>query len=98
MQDNTPARTFLTAAALGILGDALLHAAPWGLGTLVWTALFFGLAIPLLQQARPQPWGAVAIPCVGALAASSGLAWRDANVLQAVDIVLFFAFIGLLAL
>ena len=98
MQEPTTSRTFLTAFALGILGDALLHTEPWGINAAIWTALFFIGAIPLLQRVRPQPKAALAIPLIGAMAAAIGLAWRDSSVLTAVDVILLFAFIGLLSL
>jgi hypothetical protein len=98
MQEPTASRIFLTAATLGILGDALLHTAPWGINAAIWTTLFFIGAIPLLQRVRPQPKAALAIPLTGAMVAAIGLAWRDSSVLAAVDVILLLGFIGLLSL
>jgi len=97
-REPAASRLFLTAFALGILGDALLHAAPWGINVPIWTALFFIGAIPLLQRVRPQPKAALMIPALGAMAAAAGLAWRDSNVLTAVDVIILIGFIGLLCL
>ena len=98
MQEPIASRIFLTAFTLGILGDALLHTAPWGINASIWTALFFIGAIPLLQRVKPQPKGALAIPLIGAMAAAIGLAWRDSSVLTTVDVILLIGFIGLLSL
>ncbi len=99
MQETTSSsRLFITAAVLGVLGDALLHAGPWGINASIWVVLLFAVTIPLLQRFRPQPKASLAIPAIGAIAAAAGLAWRDSSVFTAVDIILLFAFIGLLAL
>ncbi len=78
--------TLLPAALLlGLVGDALLRATPWGLNVLLWVSLLLGLLYGLARQlnwtfAGEGKW--LAIP---ALVFAAGFAWRDSSTLRALD-------------
>jgi hypothetical protein len=85
------------AALLGLLGDLLLRALPWGLNAPVWLLALVMVAgllswqakLPLLSGAR---W--LAIP---ALLFAAGIAWRDSQVLLTVNVLAVLLTLGLAA-
>ena len=73
------------ALAIGLLGDGLLRATPWGLNVLLWVGALLGLFYWLarhLSYALPGEGKWLAVP---ALVLAGGFAWRDSQTLRAVD-------------
>ncbi|MGQ0648113.1 MAG: DUF4153 domain-containing protein [Gemmatimonadaceae bacterium] len=91
-------RALLGAVLLGVLADPLLRNEPWGLGLLVWMALFATITIALVRQsARPLSresgiWLGVAVLF------AAGLSWRDAEMLQFFDVLAMLTALVLLAI
>lgn len=82
-----------TAAGLGILGDALLRSAPWGLNLALWTAALV-IAVALLRRWTEADDAAVAwIPL--ALGTAALMAWRDSPTLKALDLIALGVILGL---
>ena len=75
------------ALAVGLLGDGLLRATPWGLNVFLWvlagTAALAILAVRLPLAATGQG-GWLAAPAV---LLAAGLAWRDSTTLKTVDVL-----------
>lgn len=87
--------TLEAALLLGLLGDALLRASPWGLNFLLWAGALVASALAL---ARRRGGGLTAearwlLPSVLLLAAA--FAWRDSPVLRAVDLQLMLLLLAL---
>lgn len=83
-----------TALLLGILGDALLTPAPWGLGAALWAATIVASVLSLAAWGRrggPRAF----LPVGLALPFAFGLVWRDSVVLKTLDV---FAILTALAL
>jgi hypothetical protein len=91
-------RALLGAAALGILADPLLRNEPWGLGLLVWMAVFAVIAIVLVRQNRGPLSRESGLWLVVAVTFAAGLSWRDADLLQAFDVLAMLAALVLLAM
>ena len=74
------------AAMLGVLGDALLRAGPWGINGTLWLAAF-GVALVLLRRcpAPKLPSGDVAV-ATAALALGLAFAWRDSVALKLLNL------------
>ena len=91
-------RALLGAVLLGILADPLLRDGPWGLGLLIWMAVFATIVFALLRQnGRPLSresgiWLAVAVLF------AAGLSWRDADMLQFFDVLAMLTALVLLAM
>ena len=86
------------ALLLGVLGDLLLRATPWGLNVLLWVG---GLTAALAALTRGRRSvlsgeGRWLLPCVLAFAAA--FAWRDSLALQMLDAALILALLSLAAL
>ncbi|HEX6913402.1 MAG TPA: DUF4173 domain-containing protein [Longimicrobium sp.] len=82
-----------TALGLGILGDALLRSAPWGLNVALWTAALV-IAVALLRRWTEADDAALAwIPV--ALGAAALMAWRDSPTLKALDLAALGVILGL---
>ncbi len=86
------------ALALGLLGDGLLRATPWGINVLLWTAALL-IAIAILVR-----WRRLALAGKGlwllapALFFAAALAWRDSSVLKGLDVLMLFITLSLLML
>ena len=91
-------RALLGALLLGVLADPLLRNGPWGLGLLVWMAVFAAIAVALVRQnghplsSESRIWLAVAILF------AAGLSWRDADMLQFFDVLAMLSALVLLAM
>jgi hypothetical protein len=91
--------TILAAAvALGLLGDVLLRAWPWGINATIWLTCVCAVALALprveplgLPRARGTIW------LWAAIAFSLMLAWRASLVLQALNIGAIFLCLGMVA-
>lgn len=74
------------ALLLGILGDALLRATPWGLNVLLWVgALFLALLALLARGRRGALRGEGRWLVLPLLFFSAGFAWRDSLTLRTLD-------------
>jgi hypothetical protein len=97
----SPARPLPAAAiafALGLAGDLLLRALPWGVNVAIWTVLVLGGVIWLMRRERPQPIASIAFAATGALLAAACISWRDSSVLVTLDILLLALFLLFLSL
>src|SRR2546423_2971627 len=87
------------ALLLGILGDALLRATPWGLNVTLWTGALAVALVALLARGRRRAltndgrW--LALPLVFF---SAGFAWRDSPTLQTLDVLALVVTFSLIAL
>lgn len=68
---------------LGILGDALLRATPWGMGFFLWVAALVGVTAVVLERHQEATRLELALLFVAPVFFAFGLAWRDAPVLVA---------------
>ena len=86
------------AILLGVLGDSLLRATPWGLGVAVWIGLAFAGGWALMP-ARPAAGSAVSKwpPALLAFFAIC-LVWRDSPFLKFWDVVAMLGALSLMAL
>ncbi|HWX39588.1 MAG TPA: DUF4173 domain-containing protein [Blastocatellia bacterium] len=85
-KSNLAAGVLYAALGLGIVGDELLRATPWGLNVALFIAIFIGASVALArwQQVDLKPdvnWLAAA-----ALLFAAGFAWRDSTVLKTLDV------------
>ncbi len=91
-------QALLGAVLLGIIADPLLRNGPWGLGLLVWMAVFAAVAIALVRQSgRPLSSESSAWLAVAVLFAA-GQSWRDAGMLQFFDVLAMLTALVLLAM
>ena len=73
------------ALALGMLGDWLLRASPWGASVLVWVLAGLAGLFVLARRLGIAALGEGIWLAVPALLLSAGLAWRDSATLRALD-------------
>ena len=73
------------ALAMGVLGDALLRASPWGINLTLWTLALVAASLALRRWAGLDPAGRAWVPM--ALAIAILMAWRDSPTLKALDIL-----------
>jgi hypothetical protein len=99
---NTSSRAgwavFAAAAGLGLAGDLLLRAWPWGINATIWLIGLCAVAMLLpripsleLPRSRGTTW------LCAAAAFSLMLAWRASPVLQALNLVAIFLCLGMVA-
>ncbi len=78
--------TLLPAALLiGLAGDSLLRATPWGLNVLLWVGLLLGVWYGLARHSRCTLLGEGKWLAVPALVLAGCFAWRDSPTLRALD-------------
>jgi hypothetical protein len=80
---------------LGLLGDALLRATPWGLNVLLWVGAVAAAYGALVRRRRVRLGGEGRWLVPAALAVAFAFVWRDSLTLRTID---FFAILALLAL
>ena len=86
------------ALLLGVLGDLLLRATPWGLNVLLWTSALGATVVALQARRRGAGWrgdSAWLLAPLGCFAAA--FAWRDSttlNVLDALALMVALALVG----
>lgn len=84
---------------MGVLGDALLRATPWGLNATLWVGAFAAAALALARLkgapagARDARWLWLAVVLFAA-----GFAWRDSLTLRALDALMILGALALIAL
>ncbi len=75
------------AAALGMLGDALLRVGPPGVNGFLWTAVLAGAVLLLGRDRMTTTAGDGRWMLLPALLFAAGLVWRDSPALQALDLL-----------
>lgn len=87
------------ALLLGLLGDALLRATPWGLNVLLWIAALVAAMILLVWRRKRELWTTEKIALYGALIVFAGfVAWRDSLMLQTLDVLVILVILSILSL
>ena len=79
-------RLLPAALGIGIAGDMLLRATPWGLNVLLWVGLLLGLFWLLARRSEFPLLGEGIWLAVPALVFAACLAWRDSGTLRALDL------------
>ena len=99
MNDRTRIGLNVLGAALllGLLGDALLRATPWGVNVLLWTGALAASLVALARQRRAalDGDGRWLLPAMVVFAA--GFAWRDSLTLRFMDALAIMLAVALLA-
>ena len=75
-----------TALAIGLLGDWLLRATPWGVNVFLWVLAGLAALLFLARRLGLAALGEGIWLAVPALLLAAGLAWRDSATLRALDI------------
>jgi Domain of unknown function (DUF4173) len=75
------------ALVLGVLGDALLRATPWGVNFLIWVTALVGLAVLLVRWGRVITGGEGRWLVFVAVLFAAGIAWRDSPVVVVLDVL-----------
>lgn len=88
----------LAAVALGVLGDALLRATPWGLNAVLGTAALVVTQLMLLRRHQRGLQGEGRWLLVPILFFAAGMAWRDSPTLKALDGLALLIALALLAI
>jgi len=82
---QTGTRALIAAVALGVTGDSLLRATPWGINIVLWILLLVfcvtALAGPRTTLLNPQRFALTAAMLFFAF----GFVWRDSSVLRGLD-------------
>lgn len=87
------------ALLLGILGDALLRAMPWGLNVSLWSGTLALLLLVLLPRSRSNALsGDGRWLFLSLVFFSAGFAWRDSPVLKTLDMLALLITFSLIAL
>lgn len=84
-----------TALAIGMLGDWLLRATPWGVNVFLWALAGLTLLFVLARRLGIAALGEGIWLAIPALLLAAGLAWRDSGTLRALDIVGLLACLAL---
>ena len=74
------------ALALGLLGDILLRATPWGVNVFLWVLAGLAGLFVLARRLGVAALGEGMWLAIPALLLAAGLAWRDSATLRALDI------------
>ncbi|HEX8566331.1 MAG TPA: DUF4173 domain-containing protein [Pyrinomonadaceae bacterium] len=87
------------AILLGILGDALLRATPWGLNLLLWIASLVAALIALTLRRKRALLQRENLALHAALVVFAAMfVWRDSLTLQFLDILIMLAILSILSL
>ena len=100
MDERTRLRLGVLGAALflGVLGDGLLRATPWGINLLVWVAALAGAAVAVAWRGRLLVAGEGRWLVPVALVFAAGLAWRDSPTVVLLNLLAFLVAVSLAAL
>lgn len=88
----------LGSIVLGLLGDALLRALPWGINVFLWVGTLVLLVIGLLEWQESKAKGEGRWLVVPLLFFAASLAWRASPTLVFLDIVMLLVTLALAAL
>jgi hypothetical protein len=100
MNERTRQGLHALAAALllGVLGDALLRATPWGLNFFLWTSVGLAASVALLERwHRPALKGDGGWLLLPIILFAAAFAWRDSPTLKWLDALTVACSFGLLA-
>ena len=99
MDDHTKLGLGLLGAALvmGLLGDLLLRATPWGINVSLWLALLAGAAAALSRWRGLEVAGGGRWLVPVALCFAATLAWRDSPVVASLDVLAVLVALSLAA-
>jgi hypothetical protein len=99
MDDRTKLGLGLLGAALvlGLLGDLLLRATPWGINVFLWTALLAGAAVALSRWRRLEVVGGGRWLVPVAVFFAAAIAWRDSPVVASLDVLAVLVALSLAA-
>jgi hypothetical protein len=87
------------AILLGILGDALLRATPWGLNLLLWIGALVAAMIALTLRRKREFFTRENLCLHGAVVAFGAMfIWRDSLTLQVLDVLTIFVLLSILTL
>lgn len=87
------------AVLLGILGDVLLRATPWGLNVLLFISAFVGVMSMLVLRRRSDLWNKQFVALHGALIFFAAMfVWRDSIQLQLLDTLTILTILAVLTL
>lgn len=87
------------ALLLGILGDALLRATPWGINVLLWIVGLVAAMVALTLRRKKELWRTENLWIHGALVFFAAcLAWRDSLTLQTLDVLILLSLLSILTL
>ncbi|MBA2502766.1 MAG: DUF4173 domain-containing protein [Pyrinomonadaceae bacterium] len=99
MSDKTKLglRVLEAAVLLGVLGDALLRVAPWGLNTFLWTSAMVAGVYAVARQKRAQLGREWHFFAACAVLFASFFAWRDSFTLRFLDALVVVVMLALAA-
>lgn len=87
------------ALLLGLLGDALLRATPWGLNVLLWISVLVAVMTTLILRRKREIWTRETIALHGALLFfAAAFVWRDSLTLQTLDVLIILTILAILSL
>ena len=86
------------ALFLGVLGDGLLRATPWGINLFLWVAALVGAAAAVAWRGRLQVVGEGRWLVPVALVFAAGLAWRDSPTVVFLNLLALLVAVSLAAL
>jgi hypothetical protein len=87
------------AVLLGVLGDVLLRATPWGLNVFLFIGAFVAAMSMLVLRRRSEFWNKQSIALHGALVFFGAMfVWRDSIQLRAFDTLAVFTILAILTL
>jgi hypothetical protein len=85
------------ALVLGVIGDLLLRATPWGINVFLWTAIMAGAAVMLSRWRRLEVAGGGRWLVPVAVLFAAAVAWRDSPVVASLDVLTVLAALSLAA-
>jgi hypothetical protein len=99
MDDRTKLGLAVLGAALvlGLVGDLLLRATPWGANVLLWIAPLAGAAISLSRWGRLEVAGGGRWLVPVAVLFAAAVAWRDSPIVASLDVLAVLVAISLAA-
>src|SRR5918997_5808458 len=99
MDDGTKLGLGVLGAALvlGLLGDLLLRATPWGVNVLLWVAALAGGAAALSRQRRIEVAGEGRWLVPVAVFFAAAVAWRDSPIVASLDVLAVLVALSLAA-
>ncbi len=76
-----------TAAGVGLLGDVLLRATPWGINALLWCGVLVAATVGVLRVRQVQALGEGRWMVIPVLLFSGCIAWRESETLLALNFI-----------